>query len=338
MESLVLAAPRKLEFCESPRPDPAPGEALVKVAACGVCGSDMHAYLGHDPRRPAPLILGHEAAGEVVEGSRPGAHVAVNPLVVCGERAESKCRHCKAGRDNLCTRREILSMPPRPGAFAEYVCIPEENLVYLPDEFPYVKAALFEPLACAHHAVRLARELSTFPLQDSNAVVIGGGAIGLGSALALAAEKTGKVCLVEANALRHPALLSAAEHFPQITIAAPEGAPEHAELVIDAVGSAASRDAAFRVAMPGSVIVHIGLASSADGVDSRKLTLQEIVYCGAYTYTKSDFAATADKCLNGGLGDLSWALTRRLEEGAEVFREAEQNQIPAPKVVLEPGT
>jgi threonine dehydrogenase-like Zn-dependent dehydrogenase len=93
------------------------GECLVRVEAVGICGSDMHAYLGHDERRPAPLILGHEAAGVVVDGPLQGKRVTVNPLATCG-----KCRACLSGRNNLCPNRQILSMVPRQGAFAELDC------------------------------------------------------------------------------------------------------------------------------------------------------------------------------------------------------------------------
>ena len=95
-------------------PVPGDGEDVVRIGAVGICGSDMHAYLGHDARRPAPLILGHEAAGVIETGARAGTRVTVNPLVTCGT-----CRYCKDGRDNLCTTRQIISMPPREGGFAD---------------------------------------------------------------------------------------------------------------------------------------------------------------------------------------------------------------------------
>jgi threonine dehydrogenase-like Zn-dependent dehydrogenase len=113
MKALVYTAPESLV----PRrtgPELPSGECLVRVEAVGICGSDMHAYLGHDERRPAPLILGHEAAGVVVDGPLQGKRVTVNPLATCG-----KCRACKTGRNNLCANRQILSMVPRQGAFAE---------------------------------------------------------------------------------------------------------------------------------------------------------------------------------------------------------------------------
>jgi L-gulonate 5-dehydrogenase len=88
---------------------------LLSVEAVGICGSDMHAFLGHDERRPAPLILGHEAAGRMADGTR----VVVNPLVTCGDAPPAG-----TGRDNICANRQIISMPPREGAFAERLAMP----------------------------------------------------------------------------------------------------------------------------------------------------------------------------------------------------------------------
>ena len=117
MKALVYTGPKHVELRDFPDPAPVEGEALVRIEAVGICGSDMHAFLGHDERRPAPLILGHEAAGTVLSGALEGQRVTVNPLVTCGT-----CADCKASRDNLCRTRQIISMPPREGAFAAMLC------------------------------------------------------------------------------------------------------------------------------------------------------------------------------------------------------------------------
>src|SRR5918998_6478714 len=124
MRALVYTGPNAIELRHEAEPAPGNDEVLVRVEAVGICGSDMHAYHGHDGRRPAPLVLGHEAAGVTASGPTAGTRVAVNPLVTCGT-----CEFCEGGRADLCQAREILSMPPRPGAFAELVRVPERNLV-----------------------------------------------------------------------------------------------------------------------------------------------------------------------------------------------------------------
>ena len=153
MKALVYEGVETLGYRTVPGPQTRAGEHLIKVEAVGICGSDMHAYLGHDARRPAPLILGHEAACTIVGGTRDGARVTVNPLVTCGT-----CLACKSRRENLCPTRQIISMQPREGAFAQYLAMPEQNLVNVPHDVPLIKAALAEPLAVSWHAARLAVE------------------------------------------------------------------------------------------------------------------------------------------------------------------------------------
>ena len=183
------------------RSDPAAGEVLVHVEAVGICGSDMHAYHGRDERRPAPLVLGHEAAGRIVSGPRAGRRVTVDPLVTCG-----KCGLCLDGRSHLCRSRQIISMPPRAGAFAEFVRIPETNVVELPDGLPVQQAALAEPMAVGWHAVRNATSALSRPLAAARCVVLGGGAVGLACALALRHFGAKEILVAEPNELRRKAM------------------------------------------------------------------------------------------------------------------------------------
>lgn len=119
MKALVYTGIKSFEFRDVPDPQLKEGENLISIRSVGICGSDMHAYLGHDDRRPAPLILGHEAAGDVIEGPLKGKRVTINPLVSC-----QKCKECKTNRSNLCGKRQIISMQPREGAFAEMLQCP----------------------------------------------------------------------------------------------------------------------------------------------------------------------------------------------------------------------
>ena len=124
MKALVYQGEKSLEYKDAIDPVANSGERLILIDSVGICGSDMHAFLGHDERRPAPLILGHEAAGTIIDGPENGRRVTINPLVSCG-----KCSACLAGRENICAKRQIISMPPREGAFAELVSISADNLV-----------------------------------------------------------------------------------------------------------------------------------------------------------------------------------------------------------------
>lgn len=324
MKALVYDGVETLGFRDVPDAAPKAGEHLIKVEAVGICGSDMHAYLGHDARRPAPLILGHEAAGVIVGGDQDGRRVTINPLVSCGD-----CAACAAGRENLCAARQIISMPPREGAFAQFVAMPDANLVTVPEDVPLAKAALAEPLAVSWHAVRLALE-AVHPEMDKRALVIGGGAIGLAAALALKAMGVADVTLAEPNDTRRAFLTN---HCGEQAVAEPSG---QVPIVIDAVGYAATRATASALAQPGGVIAHVGLGEDMGGLDIRRMTLQEITFIGTYTYTAQDFRDTAQAIFDGRLGALDWTEERPLSDGFAAFRDLRAGRVAAPKIVLSP--
>lgn len=327
MKALIYDGPEMLGFRDVPDPLPTAGQQLIKVLSVGICGSDMHAYLGHDDRRPAPLILGHEAAGEVVGGARAGERVTVNPLVACGH-----CAACTTGHDNLCPERKIISMPPREGAFAQYVAMRDENLVTVPDHVSLDAASLAEPIACGWHAVRLAKNALDGDAQT--ALVIGGGAIGLGAALSLIAQGVSDVTIIEPNALRRDVLINQCGQ----TVLAPDDLASNAmfDLVIDGVGYAATRATASAHARPGGVIGHIGLGAGTGGLDVRRMTLQEITFIGTYTYTAQDFRDTAAAIFDGRLGALDWTEQRPLADGAKAFLDIRAGLTAAPKIILNP--
>lgn len=324
MKALVYEGVEALAFRDVPMAAAGTGEQLIRIAASGICGSDMHAYLGHDARRPAPLILGHEAAGVIENGPQTGRRVTINPLVTCGT-----CAACSAGRENLCANRQIISMPPREGAFAQFVAMPDSNLVTVPDHVPLAKAALAEPLAVSWHAARLALE-ALHPEMERRALVIGGGAIGLAAALALKAMGAEEVTILEPNNGRRVFLSercgqTVATEFRNMV-----------PLVVDAVGYVATRAAASAVTAPGGVIVHVGLGEDAGGLDVRRMTLQEITFIGTYTYSAQDFRDTAQAIFDERLGALDWAEQRPLSGGAAAFRDLRSGAVAAPKIILDP--
>jgi threonine dehydrogenase-like Zn-dependent dehydrogenase len=324
MKALVYDGVETLGFRDMPDPVRRGEDALVRVEAVGICGSDMHAYLGHDARRPAPLILGHEAAGVIDGGPNDGTRVTINPLVHCGS-----CAACLAGRENLCPSRQIISMPPREGAFAQYITMPQSNLVPVPDHVPLDKAALAEPLAVSWHAVRLALA-ALHPQAERRALVIGGGAIGLAASLAFKAQGVTQVSIVEPNAQRRAFLR---ETCGETVLAEAEGSYP---LVVDAVGYAATRATASAHAAPGGVIAHVGLGEDSGGLDIRRMTLQEISFIGTYTYTAQDFRDTAEAIFDGRLGPLDWCQNRPLSQGAQAFDDLRNGRVAEPKIMLAP--
>lgn len=324
MKALVYQGIETLGFTDMPDAVPQDGEHLIKVEAVGICGSDMHAYLGHDARRPAPLILGHEAAGIIQGGDHDGMRVTVNPLVTC-----LTCPACKSGRENLCPNRQIISMMPRQGAFAQYVAMPMRNLVEVPEGVSLSKAALAEPLAVSWHAARLALE-ALHPSMDRRALVIGGGAIGLAAALALRSMGVAYVTITEPDDKRR-AFLS--EQCGQQAVSYSD---KTFPVVIDAVGFGVTRASASALVEPGGIIAHVGLGDDKAGLDVRRTTLQEITFIGTYTYTVADFHDTAAALFEGSLGPLDWTETRPLADGATAFADLRAGRVAAPKIILEP--
>jgi threonine dehydrogenase-like Zn-dependent dehydrogenase len=329
MRALVQTAPNTLVLRDEPDPAPREGEAIIRVEAVGICGSDMHAIHGHDARRPTPIILGHEVAGRVLDGALAGQRVAVNPLWTPPD-----CPFAREARPHLSPRREILSMPPRPGGFAELARAPVENLIEIPEDMPAAQAALAEPVAVAYHAVHHGARLLARPLPGLRCAVLGGGAIGLAAALVLRQAGAGETWLIEPNHARR----ATAERAGIAGSRAPENGPEDAscDLVIDAVGAAATRAASCRLARAGGVIVHAGLLPGAEGLDVRRLTLQEIAFTGTYCYTPDEFRIVVGLLVRGQLGTLDWLETRPLADGARAVADIDAGRVAAAKLILIP--
>ena len=179
MKALVLTAPSQLEFTDFPTPIPADDEVLLRIHACGICGSDIHGWDGSTGRRRPPLIMGHEAAGEIVaigphvERWRPGDRVTFDSTISCGA-----CPYCARGEVNLCDHRRVVGVAPaeyrQHGAFAEFLAVPARILYALPAGLSYQQAAMVEPVSIAIHAVQRVRLAP-----NATAVVVGAGMIGL---------------------------------------------------------------------------------------------------------------------------------------------------------------
>lgn len=333
MKALVYTAPNTVALEKRPYPELVAGEVILRIDAAGICGSDMHAYHGHDPRRKPGLILGHELAATVVESASDDfaveQRVTVNPLITCGT-----CVYCRQGRDNLCSNRGMVGMS-RAGGFAEYMSVPAKSVLPIPDTMTATVAALTEPAATVLHAVNLAMAKMHRPLPEARALVIGGGAIGLLTAVLLTSYGCKEVVLAETNPLRRK---SAEQHAGCKTLDPQDEAPplDSFELVVDAVGAKPTRDTAIASVRPGGTVLHIGLQAWASEIDMRKLTLAEITLLGTYTYTMADMQATVTALHNGTFGNLSWVEMRSLDEGASAFADLDSGQTSAGKIVLLP--
>ncbi len=202
MKSLLLSAYSQLEIADSPAPVAGPGEVLVRVAACGICGSDVHGYDGSSGRRIPPIVMGHEAAGTVaavgagVEGYAAGGRVTFDSTVYCGA-----CASCQRGEVNLCDNRQVIGVScgdyRRHGAFAEYVAVPQHILYPLPENLSFAEAAMLEATSVALHAVRVSEIRG-----GETALVIGAGMIGLLTLQAARALGCERVMIADVDASR----------------------------------------------------------------------------------------------------------------------------------------
>src|SRR6266404_4838579 len=202
MKALLLSQYRQLEITEMPCPEPGLGEVLVRVAACGICGSDVHGYDGSSGRRIPPIVMGHEAAGTIaalgsnVKGLAQGDRVTFDSTVYCGE-----CSHCLRGDVNLCDRRQVLGVScgdyRRAGAFAEFVVVPARIVYRLPENLSFAEAAMLEAVAVAIHGVNLAQLAP-----NSTALVVGAGTIGVLTLQALRAAGCSKVFVTDVDTQR----------------------------------------------------------------------------------------------------------------------------------------
>jgi L-iditol 2-dehydrogenase len=206
MKALLLSKYRSLEMAEMPTPAAGPGEVLIRVGACGICGSDVHGYDGSSGRRIPPIVMGHEAAGRIaavgtgVTGLAEGDRVTFDSTIYCGA-----CRYCKRGEVNLCDHRQVLGVScgdySRAGAFAEFVAVPARVVYKLPDSISFAEAAMLEAVAVAIHAVSLAMGGAEIA-PESTALVVGAGTIGVLILQALRAAGCQRVFVSDVDATR----------------------------------------------------------------------------------------------------------------------------------------
>ncbi len=202
MKALMLSSYEHLEVTEIPEPACGADEVVIRVAACGICGSDVHGYDGGSGRRIPPIVMGHEGAGTIervgadVTGYQPGDRVTFDSTVYCGH-----CEFCRRGEVNLCDHRQVLGVScgeyRRNGAFAELVAVPARILYRLPDTFPFEEAAMLEAVSVALHAVRITQMTG-----GESALVIGAGMIGLLTAQAARAAGCASVMIADIDSTR----------------------------------------------------------------------------------------------------------------------------------------
>ncbi len=322
MRVLNYPAFDQLEIREQDVASPKPDEVRLKVAACGVCGSELESFKNHSPRRPPPLVMGHEFCGTVAElgtdvtSVKIGARVVSNSLVPCG-----KCVRCTRGDTHLCAHRQIFGMH-RPGAFAEYVNVPARCLIPWPENLPAEAASLAEPLANGIHIVNLTKN---YPA--ATVLVIGAGPIGLFSQQALQVLRGSKVYVADlsperlavAKKLGAAGVINSREQDPAKVLQELTGG-EGADIVVDAVGASATKKTSLEALRPGGVTVWIGLHENTVTIDSYNVTLPEKQVLGTYAAKIEELAHALQLMASGQVDALSWVQRFPLEEGVTAFQ------------------
>ena len=339
MKVLVWHGPRIMTVEEREVPEPGPGEALLKVRAAGICGSEIEGYLGHNSLRVPPLIMGHEFAGEVVAlGSsditvpRIGQQVTVNPLISCGE-----CTFCLAGLAHVCPQRKLIGAH-RPGAFADYVVVPLQAIIPLPEGVDPTLGALTEPFAVAIHGVGLGQ------LSSSDGVVVWGtGTIGLLTICAARLAQPARIIAVDTNAARLEAArlagaTTALDARDGDIISKVRGLVADLPhiVVFDAVGRDVTRQAAAAVAGPAGRAILLGLHDRDTTFDVAALIRSEIALQGSYAYTMDEVRRAVAWLEAGHVPTDLWVDVRALSDGPDAFAELVDRPGAATKIILVP--
>jgi L-iditol 2-dehydrogenase len=286
MKALLLSKYRSLEIAEVPTPAVGAGEVLIRVGACGICGSDVHGYDGSSGRRIPPIVMGHEAAGRIaavgagVTGLTEGDRVTFDSTIYCGA-----CAYCRRGEVNLCDHRQVLGVScgdySRAGAFAEFVVVPARVVYKLPESISFAEAAMLEAVAVAIHAVSLA-EISA----ESTALVVGAGTIGVLILQALRATGCRRVFVSDVDATR----LKMAKELGADVLSANEDTVVRilqrtggvgVDVAMEAVGRNETVSAAIASVRKGGTVVLVGNISPEVTLPLQKVVTRQIRLQGA---------------------------------------------------------
>lgn len=339
MKRVCLSGRREFVLESVPEPVASPGEVLVCVKACGVCGSDIHAYYGEHPLMKPPLVMGHEFSGRVhsvgdgVTEFAVGERVTVEPLLVCGE-----CSRCKSGRYNTCESLRVMGCHAD-GAYAELLAVPVGKVLRLPDAVSFEDGALIEPAAVAHHAARRAN------LKGGESILLfGAGPIGLFTLQMLKAYGAGAITCVDMSQYRLKLALNlgADAAFPagdnsKDALKKRREQDNGFDLIVDCVGGKGKAlDAALDIAAKGSRILAVGILEQ--GVCMQYLTWiaeHELELIGSFTYVREDFEKTIEllekrTVRTQGIGSHIF----KMEDAAQAFRFIESPDESFVKAIL----
>jgi len=343
MKALVLESYNNLVYRDVPEPEIEGDEVLVRVKACGICGSDVHGMDGSTGRRIPPLVMGHEASGVIeltgsgVGGYSEGDCVTFDSTIYCGV-----CGYCRQGLVNLCDNRRVLGVAcdeySRDGAFAEYVAVPERILYRLPEGLSFERAAMVEPLSIAFHAV----ELADLSLNES-AVVIGAGIIGLFVVQLLRAAGCGRIVAVDVDENRLDTARSLGAH--ETVLSRGEGTADDigralgrdgADAAFEAVGIPSTVATAVESLRKGGRCVLVGNLTPTVDLPLQKTVARQLTLLGSCA-SSGEYPDCLDMIVRGAVDvDTLMSATAPLSDGAGWFRRLYGGERGLFKVLLIP--
>jgi L-iditol 2-dehydrogenase len=343
MKSLLLSSYNHLEIADMPLPPVGPGEVLVRVEACGICGSDVHGYDGSSGRRIPPIVMGHEAAGTVaavgsaVRGYAEGDRVTFDSTVYCGQ-----CSFCQSGDVNLCDNRQVIGVScgdyRRHGAFAEFVVVPERILYHLPATISFAQAAMLEAVSVALHAVRVSEARG-----GETALVVGAGMIGLLTLQAARAAGCSPVLVADVDATRLALAGQAGADAIIDSSAADLLAEVHkhtgargVDLAFEAVGRNETVAAAIDCTRKGGAVTLIGNIQPEVTLPLQKVVSRQIRLQGSCA-SAGEYPQAIELIANGKIvvGSLITAIAA-LEEGPRWFERLHAREPNLMKIILTP--
>lgn len=340
MRTLFYPEHNRLEVNFQPVPAFSDNEVLLKVTACGICGSELETFKSKSNRRMPPLIMGHEFCGEVVAAGKAvkewvsGSLAVSNSIVSCGN-----CAPCKAGRTNLCECRKVFGMH-RNGAFAGYVNVPEQCLIPLSSGVDPREACLSEPLANGVHLVKLTRHIAL-----KNILVIGAGPIGLMAQQAFQTLRNTNTIVADIRAERltvakklgAAAVINAADGDLNDALESIMGG-DAIDLVVDAVGSPDTNYKGLHAVRDGGALIVIGLHENNRSLYSYDIVLAEKQVLGSYAATRDDMCDALEMIAQKKVDVRSWVHYYTLDNGIAAFndmKEAKGNHIKSVLVMNE---
>lgn len=343
MKALLLSKYKYLEIADLPEPTAGPGEVLVRVAACGICGSDVHGYDGSSGRRIPPIVMGHEAAGIIaaigpgVTGFAEGDRVTFDSTIYCGS-----CGYCRRGEANLCDKRQVLGVScgdyRRAGAFAEFIVVPSRIVYRLPDAISFEQAAMLEAVSVAIHAVSLAQVSS-----NATTLVVGAGMIGLLIVQVLRAAGCSRILVTDIDSSRlklaqdvgaHTTLSAKSDVGAQVGKLT-EGAG--VDVALEAVGQAESVKGAIESVRKGGTVALVGNIAPEVVLPLQKVVTRQIRLQGSCA-SAGEYPRAMELLASGAIQvkNLITAVAP-LSDGPGWFERLHAREPNLMKVVLRPG-